>query len=488
MTSTLQSSFGFGIIRSLSSANSQIRRSLERLSSGKRILSAADGSADSAMIQRLNSDIRGVRQAVLNVNKGTSLTQTADSGLNALLTIAYNLRELAQQASDSSLTTTERELLSEEADGLIDDFNLIVSDVKYNNQSLLDNSFNHERLQIGVNSDSSFYFSIGDARASTLGKLALYSGTQGAISTSISGQVVINGTTITSSLSDGVSSRGAAYSGLAIATAINNQSGTTGVFAEAVVNTRTLTTDFAGAALYSGTFEAGEFQINDVAITGTIASASALVTSINAASSETGVTATLDGTDVTLSTSDGRNIEIYFSLAATNNVYDVFNLSTNYGVLSNYATLSSGNNSTHVGAIRLWSSEAITISGTSVSSAIGLSSGTYDLVSGTQLASISLEDEDEVDLAIKTLDATIAQISSLRSNIGAVHDRLDMSQNYLLESELALSDAKSALEDVDFILETTNLVKAQLLQDSALSALTQANVSRSKVYKLLEEL
>lgn len=489
MSSSINSSLSLRLLNDLNRATNSLGTSLQRLTSGKRINSAADGAADLARITMLSSQARGVRAAITSVNDTQGVTTVARSSLDALLTTAYNLRELAQKAVDSSLTSDERDLIVEEAQGLLTDFDNIVNNTEYGSENLLDNSYGTRWAQTGPNADAGFYFTIGDARSSILGQLAIYSGAQGSISAAISGQVTINGTTIDSSSSDGVSTSGAAYSGLAIANAINESTSETGVSAEALSTSRTIYTDFAGAAQYSGTFASNNLTINDVQITGAIASASSLVTAINNNSSTTGVTATLSGTDITLTATDGRNIEIYFSAAAnTNNVYDIFNLSTNYSVISAYATLSSGTNTTQVGGIRLWSSSAITISGTTPSLALGISSGTKNLVSGTELSSFSFDTTTEAEQALKTLDATIAQISSLRSNIGAVHDRLDMSASYLLSTAETLEDAKSALEDVDFVLETTNVVMAQLLQNSALAALSQANLSQSQVARLLEDL
>ncbi len=464
-------------------------KSILRLSSGKRINSAEDGVADLAQITRLDGQYRGITQAIRNVNDTQALATTASSSLDSLLTLTYNLRDLAQQAQSSSLTDAERQTLIDEADGLLADYSTIVNNTSYNDTNLLDNTFGTTWAQTGPNADNGFFYTIGDARSSTLGKLAIYSGAQGSISAPIVGQVTFNGVTVESSVDDGVSTSGGAYSALAIANALSASTPDTGVYAEAVSTTRTITTDFAGASVYSGTFGTGNFKINNVSITGAISSASSLVSYINAASDSTGVTATLSGSDVTLTASDGRNIEVYFSAAGlTHNVYDVFNLSANTAVITNYATLSQGADKVHIGAVRIWSSSAITIAGTAPSAALGIASGTKNLVSGTELESLSLSSEDNSDQALKVLDATIAQISTLRSEIGAIHDRLDVTASFLLDQQNATADAKSAIEDVDLALETVNLVVAQLLQNSGTAALSQANLSLSNVTKLLENL
>lgn len=495
MVTGINSALALAIINDLRSATKQVGTSLRRLSSGKRLMQLGDGTAaEFSTAAKLNAQTRGLRQALLNVNSVQGLTSTANTALDQMMTLAYKLRELAQKAQDESLTSTERDLIEEEASGIVEDMTNIASDTTYRdawgeNRYLLDNSFGSMKVQVGPNVRNTFSFSIGDARTSTLGKLAIYSGSQGAITTAITGNLIINGTSIEPSIDDGVSTASANSSALAILTAINTNSGTTGVYAESVGTIRTITTDFSGAASFTGTFSSSDFVINGVSITGAISTASLLTSAINANTSSTGVVATLSGSNITLTAADGRNIAISIASANARNVYDVFNLSANSSVFSNYATMSAAATSrTWVGAVRLWSSSAITISGTSPSLTIGISSGTKSLVSGTDLASVDLSSTTNADQALKVLDATIAQISTLRSQVDAVHSRLDFTSSYLLDQQDSVDSTLSSLQDVDFVMETTRLVMAQLLQDASVASLTQANVSRERVMSLLTNL
>ncbi|MDB5038208.1 MAG: fliC [Bacteriovoracaceae bacterium] len=488
------------ISRDLTMATNRVASALEKLTSGNRINSIFDGTpADTSMITKLDAQARGIRQAILNVNEVTNITNTADVALSGMLNDAYTLRELAQKARDPSLTSTELSSITTQASGLISDLNNYVTNTTYTNAnglstSLLDNSFGSVTIQAGANRGNTFSFSIGDARTSTLGQLAIYSGAQNSISSASSGQVVINGTTIGASVTDGLSTSSSSNSSIAIVNAINGSQNTTGVYAESAGTTQTLVTNFSGASLYSGTFSAGDFKVNSVSIVGTISSAVKFVSAINGATSQTGVIAALNanGTDVSLTASDGRNIQLVIATggvtASNDNVYNLFNISSNAVVLSSYASLSAGVNQTYVGAVRIWSSSAITISGSGASAALGITSGTKALVSGTSVSAISLSSTSSATQATKVLDATIAQISTLRSQVGAVHDRIDYTASFLLESQNATNDAKGAIQNVDFATETANLVMAQILQDSGVAALTQANLSQSTVYKLLQNL
>lgn len=491
-------SFGLSqrLVGNLSRASRDVGQSLERLSSGRRILGPEDGAADYNMIVKLATQVRGIQQSILNVNETQGLTTTADGALASMLSIAYNLRELAQKAADSSLSSSERTALQTEVTGLLEEFSGIANGTEYNSTSLLDGDFS-STIQVGPNYGDSFNFSIGDARSITLGRLAIYSGAQGAITTAVGGSstsVSLNGVYITGSNTDNVSSSGSTYSAIAIVNAINAQSNDTNVKAEALATKRTLTitsTMFSNVSGFSGTIVSTDFLINGVAIaTVAVSTSTGLVNKINGKTSSTGVIATLDSSgNIVLTAADGRNIQVQISNSSGNGLFKVFNSSANASLFTNpSSTLSVGANQTFVGAIRIWSSEAITIGGTTPSVSLGIASGTQSLTSGTAAEFISVTSTANANEAIKVLDATIAQISTLRANVGAVHNRLDASASYLLNDLNAKQEAKSAIGDVDMVMEMTRLVTAQLLQNASLASLTQANVSRATVAKLLGNL
>lgn len=482
------------ITRSLNQQTNRIADSLTRLSTGQRLVRPSDDPATSSFLSRLNSQLRGLSAASQNVNRTQGVTSTADAALSNMQDIAVRLREIAVEAANNSLSEAERDLLQEEAGELLQEFQSIPLDTTFDGTKLLDGTFGPVSVQVGPNAGSSFSFSIGDARASQLGKLAIYSGAQGsvaAIGTGASTALTLNGVAIGASTSDGLSTMGASASGLAVANAINLKANDTGVRAEALATEATIYIDGFGGA-YSGTFSAGNFVLNDVDITGSISNVGELVDAINDKSSETGVTAEVDSNgDITLIASDGRNIALEISNGTTNAVYDIFNITENQASGLFEATISdAGGSSQYVsGAIQLYSSKSIMISGgATVSASLGIASGLKSLVAGTSATNISVDSEDDAEQAIKILDSVIADISTLRAEIGAVHSRLDMRSAFLVDTQTALEDTKFDVGGIDFALEIANLASAQLLQDASIASLTQANVSRSTVSRLLQGL
>lgn len=94
----------FNAFRNLSTTNTQLGRSLEKLSSGFRINRAADDAAGLAKSENLRAEIRGSRQAIRNAQDGVSFVQTAEGALNEVHSILQRMRELAVDAANTATT------------------------------------------------------------------------------------------------------------------------------------------------------------------------------------------------------------------------------------------------------------------------------------------------------------------------------------------------------------------------------------------------
>lgn len=108
----------FSALRNLQAAGSELARSTRRLSSGRQINSAADNPAGLSIVQHMGAEIRGIRQAVENVEFGVSVIQTAGGALTQSQDAAVRIRELAVQASNATLTTADRAAIAAEAQAL----------------------------------------------------------------------------------------------------------------------------------------------------------------------------------------------------------------------------------------------------------------------------------------------------------------------------------------------------------------------------------
>ena len=123
--------------RNLSDMNFQTGKSLERLSSGKRIVAAGDDAAGLSISQNLDAQLRGYRQAARNANDGISVIQTAEGGLNEVSNILIRLRELTVQAASDTLGNREREFLDAEVQQLKTEVDRIADSTTFNGAQLL---------------------------------------------------------------------------------------------------------------------------------------------------------------------------------------------------------------------------------------------------------------------------------------------------------------------------------------------------------------
>jgi flagellin len=127
-----------GVQKTLLSSNRAMQGSIQKLSSGLRINSAADDAAGLAVSEGLRAQTRGFQQAMSNSTQGVAMLQTADSALQTVSDTLIRMRELAVQAASDGLTDTERAYVDTEFQALIEEIDRIASVAEYNGVSLLD--------------------------------------------------------------------------------------------------------------------------------------------------------------------------------------------------------------------------------------------------------------------------------------------------------------------------------------------------------------
>lgn len=135
--------------RRLADTSNALTRSLERLSSGSRINRASDDAAGLAVADSLRSKARVYTQGTRNLNDGISALSIADQALENLSRIVERQRELALQSANGILSSTQREALDTEAQALRSEYQRIVATTTFNGQGLLDRSLAGLNLQAG---------------------------------------------------------------------------------------------------------------------------------------------------------------------------------------------------------------------------------------------------------------------------------------------------------------------------------------------------
>ena len=136
--------------RNLSSSQTNIQSSLEKLSSGSRINKAADDAAGLAISENLKAQIRSTRQASRNANDGISMVQTAEGGLNEIGNIVVRMRELGIQAASDTVSDVERGFVDKEVQQLKSELQRIASVTTWGKTKLLDGTTPTFDFQVGV--------------------------------------------------------------------------------------------------------------------------------------------------------------------------------------------------------------------------------------------------------------------------------------------------------------------------------------------------
>ena len=113
---------------------------MEKLSTGKKINSAADNAAGLAISTQMTSQIRGLGVAVSNANDAISMVNTADGALDEITTMLQRMRELAVQAGTGTTAATDRTYLQSEFTALRTEIDRIADNTQWNGRNILDGS------------------------------------------------------------------------------------------------------------------------------------------------------------------------------------------------------------------------------------------------------------------------------------------------------------------------------------------------------------
>jgi flagellin len=123
--------------RNLSTSTDSLKTSLQRLSSGLRVNSAADDPAGLAISQTMTMQINGNNQGIRNANDGISMAQTAEGALGQIQNNLQTIRQIAVQAANGTVSDTNRSQLQTEVDQLTQEISRIVQTTNFNGTMLL---------------------------------------------------------------------------------------------------------------------------------------------------------------------------------------------------------------------------------------------------------------------------------------------------------------------------------------------------------------
>ena len=125
----------------LNNNDTRLSNSIQRLSSGLKINSAADDAAGLAISLKMNAQIKGLEQANQNANDGVSVVNTADGAMSEMHDILQRMNELAIQSANGTNADSDREQIQLEIDQLVEELDRIAETTQFNAQNLLDGSY-----------------------------------------------------------------------------------------------------------------------------------------------------------------------------------------------------------------------------------------------------------------------------------------------------------------------------------------------------------
>jgi len=231
--------------RQLVGTTNEMSTAMERLSSGKRINSAADDAAGLAISTRMTSQIKGLNMAVRNANDGISLTQTAEGAMQEVTDMLQRMRELAIQSSSGVSSDSDRASLDDEVTQLKAEIDRIAGSTRFNNVNILDGSY-AANIQIGDQADQTLAIGISSVATTAMGETA-----DGLADDATAAELVLTGMTTDS----------AAYAGKSFSVEVNGVTST--VTLPTVDETTSTAASVAGGFIIEDTGPATSVMIAD---------------------------------------------------------------------------------------------------------------------------------------------------------------------------------------------------------------------------------
>jgi flagellin len=433
----------------LTGSSNQLQTSLQQLSTGLRINTAADDAAGYAIVQGMTSQIDGLNQASQNANDGVSLAQTASGALQEVTNDLQSMRDLAVESLNASNSSADRSDLNAQFTQLTNDINSVASQTQFNGVTLLDGSFQGATFQVGANAGQSITIgAISSASASSIGTYYTGAASVAGTVTTASGSTQ----TVTATATPGAYSATNLAGSTDLGTAVDGSSVTLNVKVDGTTyttNAVTLTGD-----------QSTDLKSIAAAVNQALSSVGGIVATVNS----TAGTIQLSGTEAA-----GVGDVVQFSVAS--------------------ATDASGN---AVSAATTNSAAITTDLGLDSSDTIGAytpTGGTATTTSDAQyLSSLNVSTVDNSNLTLISIDNALQQLATSSADLGAYQNRFQAAITGLSTDSTNLSSAESSIADTDYASATSNLSKAQILQQAGTAMVAQANTIPQNILTLLQKL
>jgi flagellin len=410
----------------LSNTNNSLSKTLQQLSSGSRINSGADDAAGLSIVDGLQANQSALSQSQTNAQEGAGLLQVADGALSQVTNLLNRAVTLATEVSNGTLTSSQQTAANQEYQSILSEINNIGSTTTFNQQKV----FNGSNVGIYTGDSSTQGASLNNLNISTLSSSHL--GDTGGTMAYSSGQNVFldlsNGTAqaTNASLTDTLQST-------TLTINYKNPDGSAGAVTTAAATT-------VGGLI--------------AAINGSGRGLTATFTTAGAAG---------DGGDT--STDTGIMISGNVGTAAPTTA-------------KQQIVIASGGYDT---------SQSATAAGSlAADNSGGIATISYSATGTTSLAGTDLTSQGNAETALTSLNAAISSVAAQDGYIGAQINTLSAVGNVMSTQQQNIMAAQNAVQATDYAQASSNMSKYEILSQTGISALAQANSVQQEVTKLLQ--
>lgn len=454
--------------RSLGTTGVEMGKSITRLSTGLRINSGADDPAGLIAVESYRTQIGGLTAALGNNQDAMNFAKTADGALDEVSRLLRDARALTVANGNSSLDSNQKQANQTQLNNILSSIDRIAGNTSFGSRKLLDGSAGTRASVADKSAIESAFVSgtIGGVEMSKSGTLDVdvtTAATQATVSSTVtyaaattvitsSGTFSLNGYSFNVDVNDTVD---------AVVNKVNAQSNNTGV--RATFNASTNAIDFVaneyGASTKVNLTEgAGGLLLGaNTSATAAGVDAAANVTYKDTAGATVATAAFTKGSGLTLKDTNGNSIKL---------------------------TINGDSVSTKTAAVQVMAGQSSFQIGGNAGNTANLNLADFSS-SALNLGSLDITGSD-MSTAIAALDSAINTVSSSRGNIGSfMKNTLESNMRALGVAKENLTATSSSLSDTDVAEEMTNYTKLNILQQSGLAMLAQANSGPQGVLSLL---
>ena len=409
---------------SLNNTNNSLQNVLTQLSSGSKINSGSDDAAGLSLVNGLQANSTALTQSATNATEGAGLLQVADGALSQVTSLLNRAVTLATETANGTLNTSQEAAANQEYQSILSEINNIGSTTTYNSQQVFTGASAGTNIFTGDSSTAGS--SIDNLYFAPLSSTTV-GDSGGTVVQSSSGQFVDLSLAATSVLTTAAKAADT-VSGNIVFTITNP---------DATTSTITTTATTVGGLIA---------EINKDGIAGVTAS----LTTAGAVGDPAGTTTALADTGLLISNTNG-------SIAIAD------------GTLLDTTT-----------------AEAATalVASTKSTETISYQLGANE--QSTNLAATDLTSQGNAQAALTTLNTAISNVAAQRGYLGAQVNTLNAVSQVVSTQQENIVSAQNAVQATDYAAATTALSKYEILSQTGISALAQANSIQQEVTKLLQ--